>query len=105
MRKLKLIWNELRDDEAGMTPIQSMILLMTIVSLGAIAGVMTYRDQLIQEYGDLAVTLESLDQSYSVSVPGPMGNIVSEFGDSNPISDPKGQPPADISVTAPATHE
>ena len=63
-------------DTRGETSAAAMLLLMTILGLGAIAGLTTFRDQLVQELGDVAAALESVNQSYSIST-------VSYFNDSD----------------------
>ena len=60
----------------GSTSAMSLLLLTSIVVLGSVVGLVTLRDQIVQELGDLAIALESLDQSYSSSIgvyidPGP----------------------------------
>lgn len=72
------LWRE----ETGATSPAALLLLVTIVVLGAIVGLATLRDQIVQEFGDVGIALESLDQSYSVVIEV-NGNIVyeAEFDD------------------------
>ena len=60
---LKRLWN----DSRGETSSAAMLLLVTILGLGAVVGLTSFRDQLVQELGDLGAALESVDQSYSIS--------------------------------------
>lgn len=94
LRQLRQIWT----DEQGQVQIAGMLLLCTVVAIGAIAGLSTFRDQLVQEFGDIAVSLESLDQSYSSSL--------GSYNDTpTTLTDPAGDPPAGLNITVPATSE
>ena len=68
MKYLKLLWN----DQLGATGAMGLILLATILAIGAIVGLTTLRDQIVQEMGDMAVAIESLDQSFT----SPFGSYV-----------------------------
>ena len=83
MKHLKSLWN----DQQGATGAMGLILLATILAIGAIVGLTTLRDQIVQEMGDLAVALENLDQSfttpfssYSDPGPDPVDNLNAEPG-------------------------
>lgn len=94
------IWTRLWRDERGEASSIAMILLYTIVALGTTVGLITLRDQIVQEFGDLAVALESLDQSYDVpSTP------YFDFHDTTDLTDPEGAEPAGLSVQEPPTPE
>lgn len=70
-----------------------LILINSIVVIGMVAGLSTFRDQMVQFFGDTAVALESLDQSYSYTV----GASMSMYADPPPtVSDPNLAPPAGI---------
>lgn len=70
-------------------------------------GLATLRDHLVQEYGDMAVAIDHLDQSWSYSNgidcngdgdytdPGEC-EFRGQFVDSSNLSDPAGDGPADI---------
>ncbi len=76
-------------DQRGETSAMAMLLLTTVVALGAIAGLATLRDHLVQELGDAAAAIDNLDQSYST----PFG----EFMDPGPFyNDPPNQPPPTV---------
>ncbi len=62
MRSLRKVWVNRR----GAVGAGELLLLNTILLLGTIAGLTVYRDEVVQEFGDLADALQSLDQSYTV---------------------------------------
>ncbi len=79
-----------RDDAGGMS-ILGVILLYTIVVLGVTVGLITLRNQIVQEFGDVAVALDSLDQSWQAGEAG--------YDDDGPVlTDPVDAEPAGISV-------
>jgi hypothetical protein len=94
MRALRVLWH----DERGLIEAASQILLTVILALGAIVGLVTFRDQVVQEMGDVAVALESLDQSYS-------GPGVSFVDSPTTLTDPVDAAPACLDLSAPATPE
>lgn len=57
------LWRE--DD--GFLASADLILVTTIVVLGMLVGLVTLRDQVLQELGDLATAVGQLNQSYSVA--------------------------------------
>ncbi len=70
-----------------------LILINSIVVIGMLAGLSTFRDQIVQFFGDAAVALESVDQSYSFTV----GATTSLYEDPAPtVTDPNLAPPAGI---------
>lgn len=62
---------ELLKDDRGVVYSSEYIIMTTIIGIGIIVGITTFRDQLVQEFGDAGVALEQLDQSYIYVVPGP----------------------------------
>lgn len=90
MNLLRKFW----EDERGEAAALSTLLIGSIVVIGSIVGLVTFRDQVVQELGDLAVALESLDQSYTSSIgayvddPPLVGNIA-------------GSPPACLGLRSP----
>jgi Flp pilus assembly pilin Flp len=62
-------------DERGNVSVSSMLLLVVIVAIGAVVGLNTFRDQLVQQFGDVATALDHLDQSFSG---GPLGTYVDD---------------------------
>ncbi|MAR11513.1 MAG: hypothetical protein CL681_16335 [Blastopirellula sp.] len=112
MRLLKQLW---ADTGATVTP-TSMLLLVTIVAIGGIVGLTTIRDQIVQEFVDVGVALNSLDHSVNVDVQidtdsdgVPDTSIYSANFDDNdigtlcgqPFTDPSGQAPGGLVFTAP----
>ncbi|WP_417378701.1 hypothetical protein [Gimesia sp.] len=97
MRIACQLWKE----EGGSVSPFATVLLMTILLLGLLPGVVTLRDQIVQEFGDVAVALESFDQSYSYSFNG----VTSEYIDSSSVSDPVDEAPAGLDLTISATGE
>jgi len=59
---LRRLW---RDERAAVSSL-GVILLYTILALGATVGLVALRDQIVKEYGDVATALEHLDQSYTL---------------------------------------
>ncbi len=55
-------------DERGTVSAISMILLTVLLALGAIVGLVFVRDQVVQEFGDVAVGLDNLDHSFSYEI-------------------------------------
>ncbi|QDT89566.1 hypothetical protein [Gimesia algae] len=97
MRIASQLWKE----EGGSVSPFATVLLMTILLLGLLPGVVTLRDQIVQEFGDMAVALESIDQSYSYTFNG----VTSQYIDSSSVSDTAGDAPAGLDLTIPATSE
>lgn len=90
-------FTQLVDDTRGGIQPSSYLLLVTLVALAAIPGLTTVRDSVVQEFGDVAVALDALDQSYTFTLNG----TVSAFTDTSELDDPGGPPgeePAGISV-------
>ncbi len=92
-RIAKRLWN----DRRGAVSAVSALLLYTILVLGVVVGLATLRNHIVQEYGDLSVALDHLDQSWQVKFSwedAPRG-----FEDPGPtLDDPDGSEPAGISV-------
>lgn len=104
-------WQRLWRDERGTVPYVSVILLYSILVLGAIVGLVYVRNHLIQELGDLSIAFDQLDQSYSVNYrsagcPDFSFQDEPEFSPNfaNP-NDPEDLPPADIDLSVPPTAE
>jgi hypothetical protein len=110
IRILKRLWR----DRSGTTSPAALILLTTIVILGAIVGLVTVRDYIVQEFGDVAVALDRIDQSYSYDLgrdlnadmdftdPGEF-QLICSFTDTSILTDPLDAAPACLDLTiAPA---
>jgi hypothetical protein len=82
---LRVFWK----DQSGETSVLSLVLICTIIAIGATVGLTAYRDQVVQEFGDLSVAIESLNQSFSA---GPYGT----FADTVPPAPTPGSPPDSI---------
>ena len=85
------LWRDLN----GQGSIMALILMATILGLGMIVGLVTLRDQIVQEFGDIGAGLESLDQSFSAEGYG-------EYTDDGPSypgadEDAANQPPGGLS--------
>lgn len=57
-------------DESGSLQSTEYILMMVMLGIGVIVGLVTVRDQLVQELADAGVALEHVDQSFFIAVPG-----------------------------------
>ncbi len=98
-------------DERGIVAVSDYVLLGTIIAIGAVAGLVTLRDSVIQELGDVGIGLENLQQNYTVSmtfatVSG--GTTTTSFGyttDNNPTEQPSGQSTAGIDVSIAPSNE
>ena len=77
-RQLRSYPHALWKDRSGETSVLSLVLICTIIAIGATVGLTAYRDQVVQELGDLSVAIESLDQSFTA---GPYGT----FADPGPF--------------------
>ena len=60
---IKQFWN----DEAGFVISAELVLIATILVIGMIVGLVSIRDQVIQELGDVAAAIAQVNQSYSFS--------------------------------------
>jgi hypothetical protein len=60
MKLIRNIWQ----DETGVITTTDLILASTILVIGAIVGLTTLRDQVVQELGDMAAAVGALDQGY-----------------------------------------
>ena len=118
-RTIKRLWL----DEQAFVASMDLILISTILVLGLVVGLVSLRDQIVQEFGDMAVALGNLNQSYSfaaVTIADPVHRDTVVAGSSfidqadfcelgttegSGNNDPAGQPPACIDVTVAATTE
>lgn len=76
----------------------SLLLLTTIVVFGAVVGLATLREHVVQELGDAAMAIENLNQSYTTSTSTNTDN--GPFADDTP-----GNEPACLDVTVAASSE
>ncbi len=95
-------------DESGVIASLDLILLSVLLGLGILVGVVSLRNQVVQEFGDLSTAIGSLDQSYSyVGDKAPKlnckdcwvaGSSYKDRSDVGDECDAPGQAPAGISV-------
>jgi hypothetical protein len=52
-------------DESGFIVSTDLILISSILVIGLLVGLVSLRDQIVQELGDVAVAVGNLNQSYS----------------------------------------
>jgi Flp pilus assembly pilin Flp len=75
MKRFASIPRRLFLDESGFIASAELVLLATILTVGAIAGLVTVRDAVVTELGDLGSALKRMNQSYSyANVETPCGN-------------------------------
>jgi len=110
-------------DERAVVVSMDLLLISTILALGLIVGLVSLRDQIVQEFGDMAAAVGNLNQSYSfaaVTVADPVNGDSWVAGSSfidqadfceqgttegSGVNDSPGQPPVGIDVTLSATSE
>jgi hypothetical protein len=61
------MYQRLWKDEAGAVISAELVLVMTIVTLGVTVGLVSVRDQVVQELADLGAAVARVNQSYSIS--------------------------------------
>lgn len=89
-------------DESGFIDAAHYLLMVTLISIGVIAGLSAIRDSVVQELGDFALGLENLDHSYTVNCSfGTFGYIDAELGG----NDVAGEPPGCIEICLPPDGE
>jgi hypothetical protein len=69
-------------DQSGEASTMSLILICTIIAIGATVGLTTLRDQVTLEFGDVALAIENLDQSFDA---GAYGSYVDPGPSSTPL--------------------
>jgi len=94
MNLLERLWH----DEAGLVVTTELVVCTVVLIVGMIVGMVAVRDQVAQEFGDLAAALESLDQSFHV-------DDWASYTDEGTGTDPQGEEPSGMSVQASATDE
>jgi hypothetical protein len=101
IQRLRALW----DDESGLLGSSDYILMATIVVIGAVCGLATMRDAVVQNLGDIAIALATVDQSYTVNYTLSSGTVVN-FGFVDPapgatLQDLPGEPPYNIDICDP----
>lgn len=64
MNPIRKLWQ----DDRAMIDVAALILMLAILGIGTVAGLAVFRNQVVQEFGDAAVAIDSLDQSYEVDI-------------------------------------
>ncbi len=106
LRSTVLFIRQLWREEAGVIAASNYLLLVTIIAIGAIVGLSTIRNAVVQELGDVSLGLEHLDQTYTVSYT--VGTLAVNYGytdPTNPPNDTAGSPPDGIDINQPAQSE
>ena len=98
---MKKLASQLWHDDDGGTYAFSVIIFTTVVGIGAITGLSTVRDQIVQQFGDIAVALENLDQSYDAGI---YGSYTSSVEPAPPV-DISGNPPDGIAFSSAPSSE
>ena len=114
MNVVRRLWN----DDAGFVVSAELILVATLLVIGLIVGLSTYRDALVQELGDTGAAVGQLDQSYNYNqfaLDRMFGTVRvqafvagSEYEDNTDLcdgEDPDGMPPAGITIGLAPTPE
>ena len=96
----------LYDDEVGSLYTMEVIFVSLVLVFGAIAGLTSYRDGVVQELGDTSVAISSIDQSFTYNLTIGGGTVTRSFTDTNTLTEyPAGAAPAGLSLTVTATAE
>jgi hypothetical protein len=114
MKRYRALWQ----DEAGMINSAELILISTLLIIGSIVGLATFRDQIVQEFGDLGLAVGKLNQGYSyndvnveITIDGTdytftaAGSNYADLADFCEETPTAGEPPACISVTQTPSEE
>ncbi len=78
---LRTLWH----DQHGVVQAAEMVLIATVVLLGVMVGMASWRDGINNEMADVAQALDDFDQSYTVAplvfvLPGPGGGLTITIG-------------------------
>ncbi len=57
------LWTRLRTDETGFVVSTELILIATVLVIGMLVGLVSVRDQVVQELGDVAAAISDVDES------------------------------------------
>lgn len=116
---------EFVEDDRGFTASMELVLMATILIIGMIVGLTTWRDTVVQELGDSAAAVSELNQGYSYDSTtinkifrtddGGFVRVMADVAGSSyvdrrdfcqaAITDPAGQPPMCITLTTGPTNE
>ena len=67
-RQVCQLIKRLARDERGFASAVGLIFLFAILVIGVIVGLVTVRDHIVTEFGDVAVALDNLSQSFSYTI-------------------------------------
>ena len=67
MKQLETVMRIWRDDQAAASVV-SLFLITAIIAMGGIVGLVAVRDHIVQQFGDVAVGLDNLSQSFSYTI-------------------------------------
>ena len=107
MRVLTQLWR----DDLGFVISAELVLVATILVLGMIVGLVSLRDQVVQELGDVGAAISQLVQSYSFSgitghTSSTAGSAFEDFTDfCDDPADEAGNAPLCISLSVDASVE
>lgn len=87
-------------DQHGAVSGLSTLLLTVIMAIGVLAGLVVVRDHVVQEFGDVSVGLDNLDQSFSyeIIIDGQVCISVDHDEDAATLTDPANAAPADLNL-------
>ncbi len=80
---LRALWR----DEAGAALTTELMLLATLLVIGLIVGVKSYRDSAVTEWADFSQAIANLDQSYNIPDSTTMSGVGSGFVDARDFCD------------------
>ena len=60
-------WRRLARDEAGSVNSAELVMIITLLAIGLIVGMKSFRDSAVTEFADLAQAFANLNQTYSIS--------------------------------------
>ena len=106
IRILRCWW---RDEHGNMEAV-GYIFMAAIVAMGVLTGLSTFRNEVIQGLGDLSDAMQTVNQSYTVSMTFAQiggGTTVKAYGftDTVPAAPIAGNPPACMNLNLPPTVE
>lgn len=107
---------QLLREESGSVGWIGLILMTSVVALGTTVGLSTYRDHVVQQFGDSAVALRGLRQDYQYRVEidanrnGSFGDLEDcvlegDFSDVVDLVDEPGNAPSCMNMTAAPENE
>ncbi|MBC8288831.1 MAG: hypothetical protein H8E37_00795 [Planctomycetes bacterium] len=104
--RLKQLLIRLSRDDAGFLSSVDFMLFIAIVTIGSIVALATVRDQVLQQFGDISVAMENLEQTYTVDITFRNGSTKTfGFTDNASPTDVADQPPGGIEIAVPPVNE